>query len=357
VESGYITKLLQSVVAHKASDLHLVPNTPPVLRIEGQLKPINAPKLSSKDIKSICFSLISDKQKNRFKKSRELDFGVSIDGVGRFRANYYYTLGDVGATFRAIPDEIPTLDELSLPDIYKSILEHKQGLILVTGSTGSGKSTTLAAMLDEINRTKQKRIVTIEDPVEFIHENKKSIFSHREVGQDTDTFDAALKHALRQDPDVILIGEMRDTETIATALSAAETGHLVLATLHSASAVGTIRRIVDIFEGGKQAQIRSMLSASLVAIASQVLVPKIGSGLVAAPEILINSTAIANLIREDKIHQIYSVMQLGQSSSAMQTQPQVLSALVSNKVIEKESALIVANEPDELKKILDRRTV
>jgi len=344
-----IKKLLQSVVAYGASDLHLVSRSEPQIRIDGKLRAVNLPVLTGEDIEEMTYSLLTEKQKKQFEENLELDFALFLPGIGRFRANYYRTLGDIAAAFRIIPTQIPNLDDLNAPKIYKEIVKREKGLILVTGPTGSGKSTTLAAMLNEINITEHKHIVTVEDPVEFIHQNKKSVFSHREVGGDTRSFASALKYAMRQDPDIILIGEMRDKETIEAALTAAETGHLVFGTLHTNSAPGTINRIIDVFSGDEQGQIRAMISTSLVAVISQMLLPKHGGGRVAVPEIMITNHAIANLIREDKIHQIYSQMQLGQGNTGMQTQTQVLEKLVKSGVITKDVAMQYANKPDELK--------
>ncbi|KIM08041.1 MAG: twitching motility protein pilT [Sulfurovum sp. FS06-10] len=344
-----IKKLLQSVVSHGASDLHLVSRSEPQIRIDGMLKPVNLPKLTGEDIEEMTYALLTEKQKKMFEENLELDFSLMLPHVGRFRANYYRTLGEIAAAFRIIPTVIPSLDEYKSPPIYKELIKREKGLILVTGPTGSGKSTTLASMLNEINMTENKHIVTIEDPVEFIHENKKCVFSHRETGSDTKSFATALKYAMRQDPDIIFIGEMRDKETIEAALTAAETGHLVFGTLHTNSAPGTINRIIDVFAGDEQAQIRTMISTSLVAVISQVLIPKIGGGRVAVPEIMITNHAIANLIREDKVHQLYSQMQLGQGQTGMQTQTQVLIKLRSNGIISKEKALQYSNKPDELK--------
>ncbi len=344
-----IKKLLQSVVSHGASDLHLVSRSEPQIRIDGTLKAVNLPILTGDDIEEMTYSLLTEKQKKIFEEELELDFALLIPNVGRFRANYYRTLGDIAAAFRIIPTEIPSLDDLDAPKIYKDLVKREKGLVLVTGPTGSGKSTTLAAMLNEINLTEHKHIITVEDPVEFIHQNKKSVFSHRETGTDTNSFAKALKYAMRQDPDIILIGEMRDKETIEAALTAAETGHLVFGTLHTNSAPGTINRIIDVFSGDEQGQIRAMISTSLVAVVSQVLLPKHDGGRVAAPEIMITNHAMANLIREDKVHQLYSQMQLGQGQTGMQTQTQVLERLVRNGVITKEIAVQFANKPDELK--------
>ncbi len=349
-----IKKLLKSVTSYGASDLHLIANCEPLIRLDGILKPVNLPKLTGKDIEEMAYSLLKEKQKHQFEEFNELDFSIELEGIGRFRANFYRTLGDVAAAFRTIPFDVPSLDELGAPQLYKKLIQREKGLILVTGPTGSGKSTTLAAMLNEINLTQKKHIITVEDPVEFIHRNKKSVFSFREVEKDTRTFATALKYALRQDPDVILIGEMRDKETIEAALTAAETGHLVFGTLHTSSSARTINRILDVFTGDEQPQIRAMLSTSLVSIISQTLIPKVDKGRIAASEILVMNHAIANLIREDKVHQIYSQMQLGQEGSGMQTQTQVLVNLVKQGAISKANAFQYANAPDELAKLIPR---
>jgi twitching motility protein PilT len=347
-----IKKLLQSVVAHNASDLHLVSTSEPQIRLDGVLKPVNLPKLTGEDIEEMCYSLITEKQKQHFEEYDELDFALELPNIGRFRANYYRTLGDVAAAFRVIPIDVPSLDDLGAPEVYKKLVKREKGLILVTGPTGSGKSTTLAAMLNEININEQKHIVTVEDPVEFIHKNKKCVFSHRNIGEDTKSFATALKYAMRQDPDIILIGEMRDKETIAAALTAAETGHLVFGTLHTSSAPSTINRVIDVFNGDEQPQIRAMLSSSLVAVIAQALLPKNGGGRVAASEILVTNHAINNLIREDKVHQIYSQMQLGQGDTGMQTQTQALIKYVREGKVSRETALQFANKPEELAKAL-----
>ncbi len=349
MSASNIKKLLQSVIVHKASDLHLISKKEPLLRLDGKLRPINMPKLTGDDIEEMCYALLTEKQKKHFEEENELDFAVELEGVGRFRVNYYRTLGDMAAAFRIIPIDVPTLDDLKAPPVYKELIKREKGLILVTGPTGSGKSTTLAAMLNEINETESKHVITVEDPVEFVHKHKKCVFSHRGVGEDTKSFATALKYAMREDPDVILIGEMRDKETIAAALTAAETGHLVFATLHTNSAPGTINRIIDVFSGDEQPQIRAMLSSSLVGVIAQMLLPRNGGGRIAVPEILVTNHAIANLIREDKVHQIYSSMQLGQETSGMQTQTQVLVELVRNNVVSRDTAMQFSNKPDELK--------
>ncbi|HIP59610.1 MAG TPA: type IV pilus twitching motility protein PilT [Campylobacterales bacterium] len=345
-----INTLLKNVVAHGASDLHLVSRSEPQIRIDGKLVPLNLAILDGQTIEKMCYTLITDKQKKQLEEHKEVDFAIAIPNVGRFRGNYYYTFGnELAAAFRIIPTEIPTLDDLNAPAIFKEIIKREKGLILVTGPTGSGKSTTLAALINEINMHEHKHIITVEDPVEFIHQNKKSLFSHRNVGEDTKSFSSALKYAMREDPDIILVGEMRDKETIEAALTAAETGHLVFGTLHTNSAVQTINRIVDTFDGSEQLQIRNMLSISLACVISQMLLPKKTKGRVAAQEIMINNHAISNLIRENKIHQLYSQMQLNQANTGMQTQTQALAHYVEKNIIRKEDALHVASQPEELK--------
>jgi twitching motility protein PilT len=344
-----IKALLKNIVAYNASDLHLVSRSEPQIRIDGKLVALDMQALEGKDIEEMCYTLITDKQKKDLEENKELDFAVMFPDIGRFRANYYYTMnGDLAAAFRIIPINIPSLDDLKAPNIFKDITKREKGLILVTGPTGSGKSTTLAAMLNEINQSEHKHIITIEDPVEFVHENKRSLFSHRNVGEDTKSFANGLKFSLREDPDVILVGEMRDRETISTAITAAETGHLVFATLHTNSAVQTINRIVDSFEGPEQIQIRNMLATSLYTVISQSLLPKIGGGRIAIHEILINNSAISNLIRENKIHQIYSQMQLNQMKTGMATQTQTMMKFLKANAISKEDAIRYSTQPQEL---------
>ncbi|WP_297482378.1 type IV pilus twitching motility protein PilT [Sulfurimonas sp.] len=348
-----IKKLLKSVLAFNSSDLHLVVGSEPQIRIDKELRALNLPVLNANDIEEMAYSLIEDKQKKIFEEHNELDFSFELKDVGRFRANYYRTIYGIGCAFRMIPLEVPTLDDYGNPPIFKELIKKEKGLILVTGPTGSGKSTTLASMLHEINLTERRHIITIEDPVEFVHKNIKSLFSQRDVGSNTDSFAAALKYVLRQDPDVILIGEMRDAETIGAALTAAETGHLVFGTLHTNSAPGTINRIIDVFIGEEQAQVRAQLASSLVAVISQTLIPRIGSGKVATQEILITNPAVQNQIREDKVHQIYSQMQLNQQETNMTTQAQQLVSLLQKKIISRENAIKNSNRPEELMKILE----
>ncbi len=348
-----IKKLLKSVLAFESSDLHLVVGSEPQIRIDKELRPLNLPVLDAQEVEEMAYSLIEDKQKKVFEEENELDFSFELQGIGRFRANYYRTIHGIGCAFRMIPIDVPTLDEYGNPPIFKELVKKEKGLILVTGPTGSGKSTTLASMLHEINLTERRHIITIEDPVEFVHKNIKSLFSQRDVGSNTKSFATALKYSLRQDPDVILIGEMRDAETIGAALTAAETGHLVFATLHTNSAPSTINRIIDVFNGDEQPQIRAQLASSLVAVISQTLIPRLGGGKIATQEILITNPAIQNQIREDKVHQIYSQMQLNQQETHMTTQTQQLLELLEKNLISKENAIKNSNRPEELIKILD----
>jgi twitching motility protein PilT len=348
-----IIPLIKAVIANKASDLHLVSGDKPTLRIDGALKKVDYKVLTGADVEALCFPLLDDKQIQKLLQKGEIDGMFAFDELGvRFRFNLYKTLNEISAALRIIPSKTPTLEEINTPEVFRDLTKLHRGLVLVTGPTGSGKSTTLASMINEINTHHEKHIVTIEDPVEFLHTSKKSTISHREVERDTESFATGLKYVLRQDPDVILIGEMRDAETIAAALTAAETGHLVFGTLHTNSAPNSINRILDSFEGSAQAQVKAMLSSSLKAVISQALLPKISGGRVAAWEIMINNDAIANLIREGKVHQIYSTMQLGQNETGMQTQTQNLVKLVNNGIIELEVALNFAYYPDELKKQL-----
>lgn len=347
-----IKKLLKSTLKLGSSDLHLVVGSEPQIRIDKELKQLKLDKLTSKDIDYIANSLMKEKQKKEFEENNELDFSFTIDNVGRFRANYYKTRDGTACAFRMIPIDVPTLDEYGNNPILKELIKKEKGLILVTGPTGSGKSTTLASMLHEINLTERKHIITIEDPVEFVHRNINCLFSQRNVGSDTKSFATAIKYALRQDPDIILIGEMRDAETIGAALTAAETGHLVFGTLHTNSAPGTINRIIDVFDSARKDQIRAQLSSSLVAVIAQSLIPRIGSGKVATQEIMITNAAISNLIREDKVHQIYSQMQLNQNETGMRTQTQELLELLKKKIITKENAIQNSNRLDEIMNVI-----
>lgn len=351
-----IHSLLKAVVQNNASDLHLVSRSAPQIRIDGKLRPLAMKPLTGKDIEFLCYAIIADSQKKDLEENKELDFALELPGIGRFRGNYYYTMnGDLAAAFRVIPIVVPSLDDLKSPKIFKELVKKEKGLILVTGPTGSGKSTTLAAMLNELNETERKHIITIEDPVEFVHQNKKALFSHRNIGTDTHSYAQALKFALREDPDIILIGEMRDRETISIAITAAETGHLVFGTLHTNSAMQTISRIIDSFDADEQAQVRSMVSVSLHAIISQSLLPKVGGGRLAIFEILINNSAIANLIREDKNHQIYSQMQLNQQETGMTTQTQSMLKALKARQITRDNALRYSTNRQELYNAIGER--
>ncbi|HGZ70980.1 MAG TPA: type IV pilus twitching motility protein PilT, partial [Nitratifractor sp.] len=322
------------------------------LRIDGSLKKVDYPLLKGEDVFELVKPILSQRQLQKLEESGEVDGMYAFNEKARFRFNIYKTLGELSAALRLIPVDIPTLDDIKAPELFSDLTKLHRGLVLVTGPTGSGKSTTLASMINKINLEQERHIVTIEDPVEFVHQSKRSTISHREVENDTKDFFSGLKYVLRQDPDVILIGEMRDSETIAAALTAAETGHLVFATLHTNSAPKSINRIIDSFDAAQQSQIRAMLSSSLKAVISQSLLPKIGGGREAVWEIMVNNDAIGNLIRENKVHQIYSTMQLGQAQSGMQTQTQNLLTLVNRGDIDMDVAINYAYYPDELKRQL-----
>jgi twitching motility protein PilT len=350
-----LSDLLKKLIEMGGSDLHLTTNTPPQVRVHGELRPLEGFKtLTSADTKQLAYSVLTDAQKHRFEENLELDFSFGVRGLSRFRANLFNQRGAVGAVFRAIPYEIKSFETLSLPPVVQKLTDKPRGLILVTGPTGSGKSTTLAAMIDKINRERHEHIVTIEDPIEFLHNHKSCIINQREVGSDTKGFAEALRTALRQDPDVVLVGEMRDLETIESALRIAETGHLTFATLHTNSAASTINRIIDVFPSNQQAQIRAQLSLVLEGIMCQALLPKAnGQGRVAALEILVPNAAIRNLIREDKIHQIYSMMQTGQEKYGMQTFNQALATLYHKRLISLELAMQRSSNTDELRDLIE----
>ncbi len=347
--------LLKQMIDNGASDLHITTGTPPRLRIDGKLVVIDHPPLGPADTKTICYSVLTDAQKHRFEENNELDLSFGIKALSRFRANIFMQRGAVAGAFRTIPFNIRTFRELGLPEIVNDLVKKPRGLILVTGPTGSGKSTTLAAMIDRINEERYDHIITVEDPIEYLHGHKKCLINQREVNADTMSFKAALKYVLRQDPDVVLIGEMRDLETIEAALTVSETGHLTLATLHTNSAVQTINRIIDVFPAHQQEQIRVQLSFVLEGILSQQLLPKkLGHGRVMAVEILVPIPAIRNLIREDKVHQIYSQMQTGQSRSGMQTMNQSLFELYTKGLISYDEALGRSQVPEELITMIQR---
>ena len=348
-----IEGFLREMVERRGSDLHLTTNSPPMIRLHGHLTPIAHPPLTATDTKNLCYSLLTEAQKKKFEENSELDFSFGIKSVARFRGNLYLQKGAVGGAFRVIPHETPALEALGLPPSVAGLTELPRGLVLVTGPTGSGKSTTLAAMIDKINRERHDHIVSVEDPIEFVHEHKSCLVNQREVFADTSSFALALKHVLRQDPDIVLIGEMRDLETIEASLVVAETGHLVFSTLHTNSAVQTINRIIDVFPPHQQAQVRAQLSLVLQAVISQTLIAKKdGTGRVLAAEVMIPNPAIRNLIREEKVHQIYSQMQVGQAKFGMQTMSQALVNLAQKSLITPEAALSRATEPEEVRQML-----
>jgi len=332
-----ITELLAFSVKNKASDLHLSAGLPPIIRVDGEMRKLNVPALNHKEVHALIFEIMNDKQRKEYEANLETDFSFEVKGLSRFRVNAFVQNRGAAAVLRTIPNEILSLDDLGAPQIFKNIINQPAGIILVTGATGSGKSTTLAAMIDHINSTKREHILTIEDPIEFVHENKLCLLNQREVHRDTHSFNNALRSALREDPDIILVGELRDLETIRLAISAAETGHLVFGTLHTNSAPKTVDRLIDVFPAAEKSMIRSMLSESLRAVISQTLMKKTGGGRVAAHEIMLGTPAIRNLIREDKVPQMYSVIQTGQSHG-MQTMDQCLQRLVTQGLISAQDA-------------------
>jgi len=341
-----IAQLLAFSVKNNASDLHLSAGVPPMIRVDGDVKRVNMPPLSHKDVHSMIYDIMNDKQRKDFEEFLETDFSFEIPKLARFRVNAFNQARGSGAVFRTIPQDILSLDDLGAPPIFRDISMHPRGIVLVTGPTGSGKSTTLAAMINYINENKPDHILTIEDPIEFVHESQRCLINQREVHRDTLGFAEALRSALREDPDVVLVGELRDLETIRLALTAAETGHLVFGTLHTSSAAKTIDRIVDVFPAGEKEMVRSMLSESLRAVISQTLLKRTGGGRIAAHEIMIGTPAIRNLIREGKIAQMYSAIQTGQSSG-MQTLDQNLQELLKKGVIGKEEARFRATNKED----------
>ena len=350
-----IDELLGVLVEQNASDLHLAAGSPPVIRVNGRLQRVHElEKLTPEDTRTIVYRILSTEQQKLLETRRQIDFSYSVPGTARFRVNAYFQRTSVGAAFRLIPAEIKTLDELNMPPRLYELADMARGLVLVTGPTGSGKSTTLASLIDHINRNRHEHILTIEDPIEFLHWHRGCIVNQREIGPDATTFAEALRSALRQDPDVILVGEMRDLETIGTALTAAETGHLVFATLHTQSAPQTIDRIIDVFPAEQQDQVRTQLAGTLQGIVTQNLVPTAdGNGRVPALEILTPDDAVRNLIRQAKIEQVYSVMQTG-SQRGMQTMEQSLADLVLRRVITSEAAFSRSTRPEQLRGLLER---
>jgi twitching motility protein PilT len=350
-----LNQLLKDMVGQGGSDLHITTNSPPQVRIDGVLRQMNLPPLTPTETKQLCYSILTDNQKHRLEENLEIDLSFGLKGLARFRANIFHQRGAIAAVFRQIPFEIRGFRELGLPAVIERMCEKPRGLVLVTGPTGSGKSTTLAAMLDKVNRERHEHIVTVEDPVEYLHSHKNCIVNQREIHADTHSFENALRSALRQDPDVVLIGEMRDLETVESALRIAETGHLTFATLHTNSAAQSINRIIDVFPAHQQAQIRAQLSLVLEGILCQALLPRTGGkGRALAMEILVPSAAIRNLIREDKVHQIYGMMQAGQAKHGMQTFNQSLAVLYFRRTITLETAMLRSSHPEELQEIIAR---
>jgi twitching motility protein PilT len=350
-------QLLRAMIEKGASDMHITTGAPPLLRIDGAIVPLKIPALSPVETKQLCYSVLTEEQKIQFEKTKELDLSFGVKNLSRFRANIFLQRGAVSGAFRSIPFKILTFDELGLPPVIAELAAKPRGLVLVTGPTGSGKSTTLASILDKINSETRQHIVTVEDPIEYLHPHKRSIVNQREVGSDTQTFKAALKYVLRQDPDVVLVGEMRDLETIEAALTIAETGHLVFATLHTNSALQSINRIIDVFPPHQQSQVRAQLSFVLEGVISQLLLPRAGTpGRCLALEVMVPNAAIRNLIREDKVHQIYSQMQVGQSKHGMQTLNQSLYSLYARRMITLEEAMGRSNDVDELRNMIEGRT-
>jgi len=345
-------QLLKAVVDQGASDLHVTAGSAPQLRINGSLIPLKTPPMSAVQSKQLCYSILNEKQKHRFEEELEIDLSFGVKGLARFRANIYTQKGAIAGAFRLIPYSIPEFDALGLPSVLKEFAEKPRGLILVTGPTGSGKSTSLAAIINMINENRREHIMTIEDPIEYVHPHKQCLVNQREVGPDTNSFSRALKSILRQDPDIVLVGEMRDLETIEAALTIAETGHLTFATLHTNSTVQTINRIIDVFPPHSQSQVRAQLSFVLEGVVCQSLLAKRGGGRALAMEIMVPNDAIRNLIRDDKVHQLYSAMQVGQGKHGMQTFNQSLSDLIQRGLITREMGLARSSQPDELEMML-----
>lgn len=347
-------QLLKELVDCGGSDLHITTNTPPQIRVDGSLKPMDLPPLTPVETKQLCYSVLTDAQKHKFEEENELDLSFGVKGLSRFRGNVFVQRGAVAGVFRVIPYKILSFDELGLPPIVRELAARPRGLILVTGPTGSGKSTTLASIIDKINIDRHDHIVTIEDPIEYLHPHKGCVVNQREVGADTKGFKNALKYVLRQDPDVVLIGELRDLETIEAALTLAETGHLCFATLHTNSCAQTINRIIDVFPPYQQTQVRTQLSFVLEGVLSQTLIPRAsGRGRALALEVMVPNPAIRNLIREDKIHQIYSQMQVGQDKFGMQTMNQSLYILYMKRIISLDEAMGRSQDPAELRQMMN----
>jgi twitching motility protein PilT len=350
-------QLLKAMIEKGASDLHITTGSPPQLRIDGSLVPLKADPLTPADTKRLCYSILTEEQKVQFEKENELDLSFGVKSLARFRSNLFVQRGAVAGAFRAIPFKILRIEELGLPKVVSEFAYRPRGLIAITGPTGAGKSTTLAAIVDQINTETRQHILTIEDPIEYLHPHKRSVVNQREIGTDTAGFKSALKYVLRQDPDVVLIGEMRDRETVEAALTISETGHLVFTTLHTNSSVQTINRIIDLFPPHQQHQVRAQLSFVLQGVMTQQLLPRAGSpGRVVAAEVLIPNNAIRTLIREDKVHQIYSQMQVGQGKHGMLTLNQSLYTLLQQRKITLEEAMGRSGDPDELRGMISDGT-
>lgn len=348
-----LKQLLRLMVERGASDLHITASSPPQLRVDGSLVPLRTPPLKPAESKALCYEVMTEQQRDRYEQEKELDFSFGVKGLSRFRANVFVQRGAVAGAFRTIPFQIRSLEDLGTPQAVADLTNVPRGLVLVTGPTGSGKSTTLAAMIDKINSEHRSHIVTVEDPIEYLHANKLCVINQREIGADTKGFKQALKYVLRQDPDVVLIGEMRDLETIESALTISETGHLVFATLHTNSAAQSINRIIDVFPANQQRQIRAQLSFVLQGVLSQMLLPRgDGPGRALACEVLVPNMAVRNLIREDKVHQMYGMMQTGQDTSGMQTMNQSLVSLVDRGIISYETGELRSPDREEFRNML-----
>lgn len=349
--------LLRAMLDYGASDLHITTGSPPQLRIDGQLTPLKTEPLRPHDTSRLCLSILSDEQSETFETTKELDFSFGLKKMARFRANFFYQRGAVAAAIRKIPFEVPSMGELGIPDPVRALSKRSSGLVLVTGPTGSGKSTTLASIIHMLNTERRGHIITIEDPIEYLHPHKMCLINQREVGNDTHGFKNALKYVLRQDPDIILIGEMRDLETIEAALTLSETGHLVFATLHTNSSVQTINRIINVFPTYQRLHVRAQLSFVLQGVLSQQLLPKIGGGRELATELLVSNAAVRNLIREEKIHQIYSHIQVGGAKYGMQTMNQCLFDLIQAKTVLADDAFARSPNIEELERMLQNESI
>ncbi|MAV90514.1 MAG: type IV pili twitching motility protein PilT [Bdellovibrionaceae bacterium] len=350
-------QLLKAAVKQNASDLHIVAGSPPVLRVDGRIVRVKTENLTTDMTQRLCYSILTESQKGKFEATKELDFSFGVKGTARFRANLFFQRGAVSGVFRKIPVGIPDLESLQVPPVVRDLSKSPSGLVLITGPTGSGKSTTIAAMIDRINQDRRGHIVTLEDPIEYVHGHKNCIVNQREIGVDSVSYRSALKHILRQDPDIVLMGELRDLDTIESALNVAETGHLVFSTLHTNSAAQSINRIVNVFPAEQQERIRMQLSLTLNAVVSQRLIPGREGGMVAAFEVMIMNSTIRNLIRENKIHQLYGMMQVGQDKTGMVTMNQSLARLVIARKIDVKTAFLFSQDPDELDKILKQAGV